>query len=607
MLRSVKNWLTLLFLAVLAVAILTAFLYVIPPLEDRLVTQKLNDLGRSSDLVIGGISQYLQVDPSTGRLSALEPELGYALSLIDNRLDARIVVLNASNMVKIADSRSGAPFNILDFPVLNLAKQTGTIRVATADVAGTEYAAVAVPLRAAGVPGPVAIVLVSASLHDVRVAVSTVERQLLLATGLGLLLAVAVGYLAAYFITRRIKRIERSAEAIAAGDLDAKVNAGVHDEIGQLGLTFNTMGERLREAFSQIEREKEQVEVLLDDLTEGVIGLSEVGEVRTANPRAQELLRQPLESGTPLSAVAPDDLVRAWEDSRQGEDQTVVFECDERTLEASVYRAERSGDIRSIIIVRDVTDQVRLERAQREFIATASHELKTPLFSLSGFMELLDEGDLDAETQRDFLDLMRQQIDRLTNLSLSLLDLSQVDAGGIRLHPAIVELSPLAYSVAAEFRQRLAAKGARIVVSQAETGEAPLVAYCDEMRLAQVLRALLDNAVKFSPADSTVTVALSRDREAAVIVVSDQGPGVPPGERERIFERFYHGTQNGAQSGSGLGLSIARELVELMGGTLTVGSEGVGASFVVRLPASPPPDDIGDAAVVSETAQRRPR
>lgn len=600
MLRSVKNWLTLLFLAVLAVAILTAFLYVIPPLEDRLITQKLNDLGRSSDLVTSGISQNLQVDALTGRLFGLQPELGMAMSIIDSRLNARVVVLNAANMMKIADSREGAPFSILDFPIIDQAKETGTIHVATVDVSGTEYAAVAVPLRSPGRPGPVAIVLVSSSLRDVRTSVHTVERQLLLATGLGLLLALATGYLAAYFIARRIKRIERSAEALASGDLDAKVEVGVQDEIGQLGLTFNTMGDRLREAFSQIEREKEQIEILLNDLSEGVIGLAEDGTVRIANPRAAQLLRQALGGGVALSAVASDDVVHAWRESQAGEDQTVVFDLDERTLEATVYPAERVGDIRSIVVLRDVTDHVRLERARRDFIANASHELKTPLFSLSGFMELIDEGDLDAETQGEFLSLMRQQVDRLTDLSLSLLDLSQVDAGAVRVRPSTVDLRALASSVVSEFQQRTAAKDVRVVIEQpgAATDEPP-TAFCDEMRLAQVLRALLDNAVKFSPSGSTVTIALGRDDQAATVVVSDEGPGVPMADVERIFDRFYHGTQNGAQSGTGLGLSIARELIELMGGTLRARSDSVGASFIIRLPGSPLPERAEPGAPVN--------
>ena len=280
------------------------------------------------------------------------------------------------------------------------------------------------------------VVLVIAPLRDVDAAVAAVQRQLFFATVLAMGVSLLLGYLASYFIARRLKRIERSAEAIAGGDLTATVPVTVEDEIGQLAATFNIMAVRLRGAFAQVEYERDRVEVLLNDLSEGVIGLSEEGTVTIANPASAELLDEPVPVGAGLDETFPADVAEAWHESRrEDETQAVVFVHGERTLEATTYPVAGAADFTSIVVLRDVTAQARLERARRDLIANASHEFKTPLFSLAGFLELIDEGNVNAEEQREFLQLMRQQVDRLRNLAVSMLDLSTVEAGSIEMQP----------------------------------------------------------------------------------------------------------------------------------------------------------------------------
>ncbi len=300
----------------------------------------------------------------------------------------------------------------------------------------------------------------STPLTDLQRAVQSVQHQILLAGGLALIATLFAGYLASYFIARRLKRIERGALSIASGDLSHPVLPGPPDEIGQLAVTFNMMGGRLREAFSQIEREKENVEVLLYDLAEGVIGVTAEGELAIANPAAATLLGRSLPAGTPLAELLPPDVAQALAETQaDGEDRIVVVEYGGRSLEASVYRVGHEAEVRDIVVLRDITEQARLDAARRDFIATASHELKTPLFSLSGFMELIDEGELDPGTEKEFLSLMRQQVDRLTDLSLSLLDLSQVDSGAVRLEAGDIDMTAVTRAVIAEFRPGAESRG----------------------------------------------------------------------------------------------------------------------------------------------------
>ncbi len=582
---SVKNWLTVLFLGVVLLDVGLAYIYVVPSLQNRLVHQKLNDLASNSVLVI---RQLRSTEPNRFDMSE-------SATVLDTTLNARIVILDSKGdeLTQPVDSREGLPLKIANYPVVAAAARSGHLMVGTVTIGGTSYATAALPVvvggslqATAGGPPAHRIALVSAPLTDLQRAVRSVQHQILLAGALALIATLFAGYLASYIIARRLKRIERGALSIAAGDFSRPVPPGPPDEIGQLAVTFNMMGGRLREAFSQIEREKENVEVLLYDLAEGVIGVTAEGALAVANPAAATLLRRALPTGVALVDLLPPDVGQALvEVQADGENRTVVVEYAGRSLEASVFRVGGESEVRDIVVLRDITEQARLDAARRDFIATASHELKTPLFSLSGFMELIDEGDLDPDTEKEFLSLMRQQVDRLTDLSLSLLDLSQVDSGAVRLEAGDIDVTTLARAVVAEFRPGAESRGVSIEVS----APAELPTACDERRLSQVLRALLDNAVKFSPHGGSVTVGLVANADAGdddvVITVADEGPGIPHDELQRVFERFYRGNGGSHKSGTGLGLSIAREMVELMGGTLTVASSrGEGSTFTVRMP-----------------------
>ena len=401
------------------------------------------------------------------------------------------------NQVLMADSSGQTSPDVADYPMLEQAIRTGQLAQGTVTTANGRVAATAVPSVPAGGSGTVvAAVLVISSLEDVDNAVNAVQRQLLFATVLALGTSLLLGYMASYFIARRLKRIERSAEAIAGGDLSAKVPETVEDEIGQLADTFNVMADRLRSAFAQVEYERDRVEVLLNDLSEGVIGVSAEGKVTIANPAASILLDAPMAVGKTIEEALPADVAQLWRDSQQDADfDMVVFAHEDVTLEATTYPVAGDADFTSIVVLRDITAQARLERARRDLIANASHEFKTPLFSLAGSLELIDEGELSPEEQSEFLQIMRQQVDRLRTMAVSMLDLSRVEAGSFELNPEDVDLVAIGRSVLDEFQAQAQTKQ----VALSFEGEDGQTAWCDEQRLVQVLRALIDNAIKYSP------------------------------------------------------------------------------------------------------------
>jgi two-component system, OmpR family, sensor kinase len=225
----------------------------------------------------------------------------------------------------------------------------------------------------------------------------------------------------------------------------------------------------------------------------------------------------------------------------------------------------------------------RLDSARKEFIANASHELRTPIFSLGGFVELLEDEDPDAASREEFVRTMREQVDRLTKLTGELLDLSKLDADALELRTEHVDLAQLANEIASEFGPAAERHGSDLEVLA--EGEARTVALADPDRVSQIVRILIDNALTHTPEGTAIKVTTKPDGGSAALVVSDAGPGIEPRSRGRVFERFYTGD---SASGSGLGLAIARELALRMRGSLEVASHRGRTEFTLLLPAEAP-------------------
>ena len=219
----------------------------------------------------------------------------------------------------------------------------------------------------------------------------------------------------------------------------------------------------------------------------------------------------------------------------------------------------------------------RVDVARKEFVATASHELRTPIFSLGGFVELLRDEDLDEATRNEFLETMAEQVERLQKLAVDLLDLSRLDAGEVDLQLEQVDLAEVARAVAGEFLPAAQTHRTELALELPDDG---VEAACDRERVVQIMRILLDNALRHTPEGTRVTVTASNRNGSASLTVADQGPGLPAGTR--VFERF---TTGDAARGAGLGLAIALELAERMDGALEAADAERGAQFTLELPA----------------------
>lgn len=220
-----------------------------------------------------------------------------------------------------------------------------------------------------------------------------------------------------------------------------------------------------------------------------------------------------------------------------------------------------------------------LDRARREFIANASHELRTPIFSLGGFLELLADEDVEEETKAEFLAEMRAQVERLTRLATDLLDLSRLDADQLSVEIMELDLAATARTVVEEFRALAEAEGHELALRV----DSHVVAAGDEQRVVQIARILVENAIRHTPSGTSVDVRVGRWEARAVLAVADDGPGIPVADQARLFERFYRG-ETGRTAGSGLGLAIARELASKMAGALRIQSQPGETVFTLSLP-----------------------
>jgi signal transduction histidine kinase len=333
-----------------------------------------------------------------------------------------------------------------------------------------------------------------------------------------------------------------------------------------LGATFNTMAASLKGAFEQIRHEKERGSAILNGMTDAVVGVDKDLNAVFLNPRARELLES---SDLDFQIRLQEVLAKTRYSGPITEPEAMAGD---RIIEIRAAPLEDGA----LAILRDVTEERRVQRAKAEFIANASHELKTPLTALSGYLEMLED-EQDERVRSEFLKDMRSQTDRLQSLARTLLDLSRLDANATTFRTEEVDLEDILH----ELRRDFGYTGRPMSIHADDVP--PVVT--DPIQLHRMLAILLDNALKYSSEDTPIDLDLSRDDGHAVISVTDRGCGIPESEIPHIFDRFYRAQGSSRADGTGLGLALAREITDHLGGNIQVQSHpGTGSTFSVALP-----------------------
>jgi signal transduction histidine kinase len=429
-----------------------------------------------------------------------------------------------------------------------------------------------------------------------------VRRRVIIAMIVVLGLAALAGIFLARVLGGRMRRLATTAADLAGGDLSARApEVGVApEEVQVLRRSINGMAERLQSLVGAITSERDRDRAMIGSLAEGVLAVGPDGTVTVANDAAGRMLGLPDEGGPTRLDALPPAIIDAVLAARAGDAARVearqVTLAGGLELELSAARLGEGPHAGTVITLRDVTDQRRLERARRDLVANVSHELKTPIAALKGFLELLEGDGVSERHRREFLAAMSQETARLERLVEEQLQLARLDAGALPLQREPVDLGDLAREVV-EPRVALAAREGVTLSAHAHAGE-PVEVDADPARVEQILLILLDNALRHTPAGGRVEVAVGREDGQATVAVRDTGEGIPPESQAFVFDRFYRGDASREGRSAGLGLAIARGLAAAHQGSIDLESAvGEGSTFTLRLPARPPgPPAPGPAA-----------
>lgn len=413
--------------------------------------------------------------------------------------------------------------------------------------------------------GPSGAIVAYASHPELEAGLGLARSKIVEAALWAIVVGAVVGAVVAALIARRLARIAASAADIERGDFEREVSSSFPDEVGSLAATIDRMRLRLRESFAELASERDRLTRLLERLHEGVVTVSADGTVEFANDAAGSMFApEELREGAPLPERWPGLALR---DLTAG-----LFRAGAQVAHARVESGERAlsvvglpaeGAETVVLVFEDVSEQERRERAEREFVSNAAHELRTPLQTILGAVEALNAGAKDdpAELER-FVAHIEREGKRLARLTRALLVLAraQTRKEDVVLEP--VELRPLLQEVASGAQPR---EGVSVVVS-CPPG---LLALADRDLAEQALANLVANAARYTDQGTITLMARATGDGAVAVEVTDTGPGIPASAEDRVFDRFYRAGARSAD-GFGLGLAIARESVRAIGGEVQV-------------------------------------
>jgi len=522
------------------------------------------------------------------------PRMENLVEKISSDVGARVTVID-NNGVVLGDSEEKAAQmeNHLDRPEVQgaIKNDMGTAirHSATLD---TDMMYVAVVIRHEG--REAGFMRLALPLTETRQAFSRLWSVVLAGMLLAGFLTILVSFALGKRVTEPVERLTDFASRVSRGDFDSRAGVESKDEIGELAGALNHMAATIKEKMRLISEGKNKLETVLANMTSGVIFINRKRQVDLVNPAAEKFLSF---TGEGSLGVVQDALIkhpelsatidRALESCGTMETEIKIESPQEAELQVVISPiSDNAGNCIGVVaVLHDITERRKVERMRKDFVANVSHELKTPVTSIKGFTETLLDGALDdPETSREFVEIIDKEADRLKRVIQDLLELSRIEGKQIQLNYEPQDLSLIVKNTVHNLRGQIQSKNIKVHYDLPET---PVIAAVDRDILEQILVNLVDNAVKYTPDGGDIGITITEQSPDVIIKVWDTGPGIPPGDIDRVFERFYRvdKTRSREQGGTGLGLSIVKHLVDLHGGTVGITSKpGTGAEFFFTLP-----------------------
>ncbi|WP_338450408.1 cell wall metabolism sensor histidine kinase WalK [Niallia oryzisoli] len=437
----------------------------------------------------------------------------------------------------------------------------------------------------------VGVIYFVSKIENVYVQMKQINQIFITGTIIALAITVVLGFLLARAITKPISDMRRQAVALSKGNYSRKVKVYGNDEIGQLAFTFNNLTKKLQEAQSSTESERRKLSSVLSYMTDGVIATDRRGRVILINDQAALMLNVSRETVLSTPIVSLLDLENEYTfDELVSEKDSVILdystEGNPYILRAnfSVIQKE-TGFVNGLItVLHDVTEQEKIEMERREFVANVSHELRTPLTTMRSYLEALSDGAWqDKDIAPNFLNVAQNETERMIRLVNDLLQLSKMDSKDYKLSKEWVDFVVFFNRIIDRFELTKE----QTVDFERKLPDKPILMEIDPDKLTQVIDNVISNALKYSPEGGKVTFRIKEQEDQIIVSITDQGVGIPKGNVNKIFGRFYRVDKARSRKlgGTGLGLAIAKEMVEAHDGHIWARSiEGKGTTIFFSLP-----------------------
>lgn len=559
-----------------------------PVLLNYFETNEKKHLAMEIQLVHNAIRPYLENNQAE-EMDKLVKDMG-------NNLAVRITIIGPQGQVLAESQKSTKEMdNHRDRPEVKAAIQgkTGSaIRVSA--TLGYPMLYMAEPVKLAG--GAKGALRLAVPMTNIHQSVTKVQQIIFTGTGICLALSTILAFFIARRFTRPIRELTLLAKELTHGNFQARVNVRSGDELGYLSRTLNHMANGLQDMIDDISHEKNKIRAILTSMVDGVVALDFAGRVILVNQAAERMFnRKEAEvMGKYILSLVRNYRVEVLVSQVIATRKTIVDEFKSATGPDRILRfhgapiTSDSAKLLGVVLVfRDITELRQLEQMRADFVANVSHELKTPLTSIKGFVETLQDGAMeDREVSQRFLEIISEETDRLHRLIADLLSLGHIEAPKFEATLQEVDLNQIVHKTAAVLAPQAEAKGINLGLEL--TPDLPKV-IMEEDLLGQVVLNLMDNAIKYTLSGGRVLVKARREQQLVLVEIIDTGIGIPEESLPRIFERFYRVDKARSREigGTGLGLSIVKHILERYGQKITVDSTpGKGSVFTFTLAAA---------------------
>ncbi len=442
------------------------------------------------------------------------------------------------------------------------------------------------------------VVRLALPLTEVQQQVASVRRITLVALGVSLVGALALAWLASTLLVRRLQAIAAAARRVASGDLAQRVRDYERDELGTVARVLDDTVLELAGRAAELAQDRARTDAILSGMVEGVMAVNSQGRVQIVNDAAREMLGLDVAGvgGHYLEAVRHPGVAALLTSALHGEHpphlELSPARAQGRRLVARAAPISAASVSGAVLVLHDITDLRRADRVRRDFVANVSHELRTPLTAIRGYVEALSDEPTGSDDRARFLEIIGRHVNRMERLVRDLLRLAGLDARQEPVESSVCALHALMAGAVADLAPQIGSRRHDVAI---DVDPAVATIRTDPAKLQDVLRNLVENAVNYSPEGRRILLAARPDGSGVVMTVSDEGPGIPEPDLERIFERFYRvdKARSRESGGTGLGLSIVKHLVELLGGRVTAANRPQGgAVFTVSIPEGAIAQDV---------------